>query len=517
MAAQKFEWILDRITQVEREDASRPDSASIQDDTDDLIEELFIHASRNIDFARLSNRLKERQTLDLSTLREAVVFFRGLSWGEPIVLTPELTVDPLQQVNTVGADIDRIESLLTADPAASAGLSLDLKVGGALLRLSMCALTAGYSLDPLIRLTKQKIDLLDPDQVVLLWSLLQREFDPERDVRMQAVPSILSDDFLSFEDDARAREKLARYIVDLKPRLMLALYGRNGSGFPIDLPSLPSVLTWKSASTADSPSMQEIRLAKAIRRIVGMSSKLFDRTPEEMAAVLHLDASSPVIKEPDTSAKSDKASVAAVCYELRKAAQLLSELSVAEADFPICIRRYKLGIEVMSPHLNKEFARKSEVFLQRELARFALERGFFVVGTRFGHGETDLVSWEKEALYIVETKLFRGPTRIRVRAITDAFAQLRAYMDTHPTTPRGLLVLYNMSPSHISAPEHWLRQRFLIVPINMQASSPSHRQHTLEVTEGDDEQTINVLQTGPNVGGRKVKRRIRSKRAKTRK
>lgn len=512
MAAPKFEWILDRLAEVERADGNRPDSASVRDDADDLVEELLLHANRSIDFPKLSKRLQERQTLDLSTLRAAARFFRGLAWNGPIVLTPALTVDPPQQINTLEADIDRIESLLAADPAASSGLSLDLKVGGVLLRLSMCALTKGYSLEPLIRLAKQKIDLLDSQQVVLLWSLLQREFDPEKDVRMDVLPPILPNDFLKFENDASARDKLARYIVELKPRLMLALYGRNGPGFPIELPSLPSVLTWKSSSTADPLTVQEVRLAKAIRRIVWMSSQLFERTPEELASVIRLDVNSPVIRAPDTPIKNDKASVAAVCYELQKAAQLLSELSVAEADFPVCIRRYKLGIEVMSPHLNKIFAAKNEVLLQRELARFALERGFFVVGTRFGHGETDLVSWEKEALYIVETKVFKGPARIRTRAITNAFAQLRSYMDTHPTTPRGLLVLYNMSPSHISAPEHWLRQRFLIIPINMQSSSPSHREHTLEITEGDDEQTIRVLQTGVSANTHKrTRRRVREK------
>lgn len=518
MGKPKFEWILSRTEEVERAHHQQPDSAFVRDDVDDLVEELLIHANRGVDFPKLSNRLQERQTLDLSTLRETARFFSSLSWDGRITLTPALTVDPPEQISILETDITRIEKLLMVDPAASAGLSLDIKVGGILLRLSMCALTKGHSLEPLVQLAKQKINLLDPQQVVLLWSLLQREFDPEKDVRMEVISPILTNDFLKFEDDATAREKLARYIVELKPRLMLALYGRNGPGFPIELPSLPSVLTWKSSSTADPPTVQEVRLTKAIRRIVWMSSQLFERTPEELASALRLDVNSPIIRTAVTATVSNPASVPALCYELRKAAQILSELSVAEADFPVCIRRYKLGIEVMSPLLNKEFSKKKETDLQRELARFALERGFFVVGTRFGHGETDLVSWEKEALYILETKLFKGPSRIRARAITNAFAQLSTYMDTHPTTPRGLLVLYNMSPTHISAPEHWLRQRFLVIPINMQPLSPSHREHTLEITEGGDEQAIRVLEIGMNDTARKkTNPPVRWKQAKKKK
>jgi hypothetical protein len=71
MATQKYEWILDRIAQVEREDAKSSESASVRDDADDLVEELLIHASRSIDFPKLSDRLQERRALDLSTLRAA--------------------------------------------------------------------------------------------------------------------------------------------------------------------------------------------------------------------------------------------------------------------------------------------------------------------------------------------------------------------------------------------------------------------------------------------------------------
>jgi hypothetical protein len=505
MVVSKFEWILNRVAEVETGAEQRPTSGSLKDDADDLVEELLTHASRSVDFPKLSIRLQERITLDLSTLRKAAAFFKSLNWSGSIVLTPELAVDPSQEVAALEKDVDRIESLLAADPTNTASLALDMRVGGQLLRLTMCAIKQGYPLEILIQLARQKIDLLAPEQVVLLWSLLQREFDPERDTRMETSPGILTDDFLKFDNDASAREKFAQYVVDLKPRLMLSLYGRNRGGYPIEVPSLPSVLTWRSSGAANPPSLQEIRLAKAIRRIVWISTTLFGRTEEELASVLRLDRKSPVIKAPDTPAANDTATIAAVCYELRKAAQLLSELSHVEADFPVCLRRYKLGLEVMTPHLNLEYSGKSEIFLQRELARFALERGFFVVGTQFGYGQTDLVSWETEALYVVETKLFKGDSPVRPAAITNAFAQLRSYMDKHPTTPRGLLLLYNLTPTHISAPEHWLRNRFLVIPINMQPLSPSHRTHTLEIYEGNDEQTILVLETGLKTQPRKPK------------
>jgi hypothetical protein len=119
------------------------------------------------------------------------------------------------------------------------------------------------------------------------------------------------------------------------------------------------------------------------------------------------------------------------------------------------------------------------------------------------------VSWEKEALYIVETKVFKQSGKVRAKAITDAFSQLRSYMDTHPTTPRGVLLIYNMSESHISAPEHWLRNRFLFVVVNMQKDSPSHRTHSLEILEGDEAKTIQVVEVGDGAARRRRNKSVR--------
>jgi hypothetical protein len=496
MIAPNFEVILTRISDLERADAKRPENPSLLEDADDLVNELFTQAARTLNLRELSARLRGRHDLDIEALRKAARFFRDLPWAGPVALTPALTVNPPEQVAKLESEINNIEALNNQDPTIQAAFGLDITVGGSLLRLTMCAFTLKFSLEPLLALAREKLRLPSPEQVVTLWSYLQREFDPDRDARMEPVSTILPADFLRFDSDAQARDKLARYIAEYKPRLMLALSSRNGTGYPLDVPGIANVLAWRSSSTAIPPSLQEQRLGKAIRRLVGMSTKLFSHSREELAEILRIEPKSLLLGDGQIRPREEKPAISALCYELRKASRLLSELSMAQEDLPTFIRRYKLGIEVMSPHLNEEFSTKNELMLQRELSRFLLERGIFVVGTRFGSGQTDLVSWEKEALYIVETKLFKGPGEIRRKAITDAFAQLRTYMDTHPTTPRGVLVIYNMSASNISAPEHWLRNRFLFIAVNMQSKSPSLRTHSIEILEGDDDKTIQVVEVG---------------------
>jgi len=143
---------------------------------------------------------------------------------------------------------------------------------------------------------------------------LQREFDPDRDARIEAVPTILPADFLRFENDAKAREKLARYIVEYKPRLMLALSSRNGSGYPLDVPGIANVLAWRPSSTAIPPSLQEQRLAKAIRRLVGMSTKIFSHSREELAEILRVDLKSLLLGDGQIRLREEKPTVAALCY-----------------------------------------------------------------------------------------------------------------------------------------------------------------------------------------------------------
>ena len=490
---QKFDWILERIAELEHAQHEGFEGARLKEDARDLVEELLVHASQSYNFLRLSQRMLARQALDFQTLREAIRLLDSLTWPNTVEAAPGLTVNPKDELTQLTQGIDQIQADLASDPASNAGFKLHFAVAGPLLRVVMAAIAQGYSLEPLVALAKGKVNLLAEQQLVQLWSYVQQEFDPARNAHMELIPNIVPDDFLKYGNAAEAREKLTRYVVEWKPKLLLASYTRKGSGYPLEVPSLTDVLTWKD-SDMEPPSLQETALSKSMGRILEMASQLFQLSIGELAAVLRVGPDSPVVNARNPIPAADRRPpFAALWYELRKSARLLSQLSVVEADFPVCIRRYKLGLEVMSPHANKEIRNKNEVLLQRELARFALERGFYVIGTRFGRGETDLVSWQKEALYVVETKVFRGQGAVNPKAVHKALAQLSSYMDQHPSTPRGLLVIFNLTPTTITAPEHWLGGRYLVVPINLQAASPSLRQHSLEILAGDDRESIKVV------------------------
>ena len=138
----------------------------------------------------------------------------------------------------------------------------------------MAAIAQGHSLEPLVVLARRKVNLLAEQQLVQLWSYVQQEFDPARNAHMDLTPNILPDDFLKFGNAAEAREKLARYVVEWKPKLLLASYARKGSGYPLEVPSLTDVLTWKDTDV-EPPNLQETALSKSMGRILEMASQLF--------------------------------------------------------------------------------------------------------------------------------------------------------------------------------------------------------------------------------------------------
>ena len=512
---QKFDSILERVAEAERAQREGFDGARLEEDARDVVEEFLVHADQSYNFRRLSQRMLARQQLDFDTLREAVDSLKALAWPDAVVLTPHLTVNPKDELAKLEQGIERVQAEAAAAQAANVAFQLHFVVSGPLLRIVMVAINQGYSLEPLVDLAKRKVNLLAEQQLVQLWSYVQQEFDPQRSAHMELIAGIVPNDFLKFGSAAEAREKLARYVVEWKPKLMLASYDRKGSGYPMEAPSLPDVLTWKSDSEVEAPTLQETALAKSISRILEMASQLFQISVGELAAVLRVEPNSAVVNRRNPIPATDRRPpISALWYEVRKSARLLSQLSVVEADFPVCIRRYKLGLEVMAPYLNEEIKKKHEVILQRELARFALERGFYVIGTQFGRGETDLVSWQKEALYVVETKVLRGGGAVNPRVIHNALAQLSSYMDQHPSTPRGLLVIYNLTPSNITAPEHWLAGRYLIVPINIQPASPSLRRHSLEILNGDDKESIKVVPlSNPGTKRKRTRRASKKKRS----
>jgi hypothetical protein len=210
---------------------------------------------------------------------------------------------------------------------------------------------------------------------------------------------------------------------------------------------------------------------------------------------LGLDSHSALLRKDRTLFESSKPKtppLESLCYEIRKLSQIVDLLAARVGPVEKTLRQYKLGIEILAPEIIDELQDKNEIRLQKDLAKFLIERGIHANGTHFGRSETDLVSTDSGNQYILEVKKLLGKGSLTTARIKAALVQLQSYMDQHPSSPFGILVIYNFTDTVLLAPQSWIRGRFWVLAINLQRKAPSGRARSLTVEAGDSSETISV-------------------------
>jgi hypothetical protein len=156
----------------------------------------------------------------------------------------------------------------------------------------------------------------------------------------------------------------------------------------------------------------------------------------------------------------------------------------------------------MTPEIHVEMTKKGELLLQKELCKFLVERNIFAVGTKFGRNETDLFAEHGGEEYTIEAKVFPVKRSLSQSALKRAVVQLQNYLDQRPSTPRGILVIYNLTDALLTASRTWIQGRYWILPINLQALPPSRRKRSFVIEPGRGDNLIDVIGTEEFPGGR---------------
>jgi hypothetical protein len=295
------------------------------------------------------------------------------------------------------------------------------------------------------------------------------------------------------------KDKIAEYLVTIKPRLRLAMLKAGRQAIAEDAPGLASVLTSFRSPVAPSLSRIELDVVMALKRLRGYWESVFVRPGTEFDHALGLDAgASSSVKKEEPAAVSELAAAGnyaerLIIYELKKIIRSLHAPAQDASALEKALTQYKLGIEIMSPENLKDLVRKDELRLQKELCKFLLERGIFALGIKFGRAETDLLAGVADEGTTIEAKVYKDAGRLSEKAIKGDFVQLQSAMRQDPTQRRGVLVIYNFTPTRISAPTEWINGRFWFLPINLQQQLPSSRNRALVIERTDDDDGIRVV------------------------
>jgi hypothetical protein len=509
------EYFLTRLNSIEAlvEDWQEPWGIT-KEDIDGLLEEVLVWARSGIDFNGISARLEARRTLDFASLQEVHSILGRVRL--PLEVTAGTTkVVPATELGHLESALRSLEEKYGEMSASQVAGALSLRIGGTVNRLLYAAAECGTKIPDLVELVRAKLGLLVDTQVGVLWSVLQKELDPESMPSITDHTGILKPGWLKYEGPDKARDKLAAYVVELKPKLLVEAAKQGHTAVPLRVPALVDVASWKSASAADRLTEQEVALARCVGRLEGLMGSLPGRDAADLEMALGLLPQSRLLKQerPLIETVGDQPpKLRSVCYEIRKFVLLVDYLLTRHRPIQSLLHQFKLGLEVMAPDICSTYGQRSELQLQRELVRFLVERGTYGVGTKFGSYETDLVIGEHADHYVVEVKKFRSGDSITEGKLKAAFVQLQSYMDEPPTHPLGMLLVFNFSDSLLVAPRTWIRGRYWILVVNLQAQPPSGRKKSITVDEGSDDETIgvHVTNTGP---GRKASK-ARAKKPK---
>jgi hypothetical protein len=466
----------------------------LRDDLSSLVTSVLEYVGKTRHVENLRRVLLARSGPEVDALRASAELIEKLNLKGPRTLIAERSVDALAILNDFRSGIEKLEA--EADTLDSGRLQAS---DGQLADLLLCAAAAKADLTALVDLTKQKIQLLNDSQVLELWSRIQGEFSPDRADCIKVNAKILPKNWLTTATIPEMRDKIADYLVTIKPRLRLAMVKSGRQAIAQDAPGLASVLTVSHAPVAPSLSRIELDLVAALKRLRGYWESVFVRPANEFDRALGLDArASCCVKKEDLAALSELAAAAnyserLIIYELKK---IIRSLHAPAQDAPAlekALIQYKLGIEIMAPENLKDLVRKDELRLQKELCKFLLERGILAVGTKFGRAETDLLAGLADEGTTIEAKIYKDAGRLSEKTVKGNFVELQNAMRQDPARRRGVLVVYNFTSMCISAPREWINGRFWFLAINLQRQPPNSRNRALVIERTDDDDGIRVV------------------------
>jgi len=491
------QYLINRIEDIEAVVAQIPMDL-LQEDLAGLVVEVLVYVRKAIDLEELNRTLLAREHIDIETHRRVVDIIEALDLDGPHKLFPSRdALNPLSLLQDYRSFLDELAKEATARD--SMNLALRLEFGShSLIDLLLCAAIVRADLSEIVRIVREKLELLDDDQVISFWSLIQSEFNQDRSYTMEVDPDILPPDWLKTGSLADTKQKIADYVVVLKSRLMLSMFRAGKYTIPSEAASLSQILALSATAAATPVSQVELELARGLARLYSYWSRILNKPSNDFARFLGLFDNASFLdsrnQQEDASSKTlrDEDSARLILFELKKVVRAAYAFASYETPVEKALTQYKLGIEVMTPEIIKVLQKKKELTLQKELCKFLLERNVFAVGTKFGRSEVDLLAELPTEGYVIETKIYREGRNVGEGTIKNNLVQLQSYMDQSPVHRRGILVIYNFSSKLITAPKRWIGGRFWFLPINLQRNPPSGRHQSIMIDQGEGEDLVRI-------------------------
>ena len=266
------------------------------------------------------------------------------------VIAGPIKIVPTVELSELGSRIASAENKFSEMTHSQLAGAISLGIGGNVNRLLYAAAECRKKLPDVVQLVRSKVELLVDAQVGVLWSAVQRELDPESTPAIIDHKGLLEPSWLKYKNAHETRGKLAAYVVELKPRLLVEAAKEGRTAVPLRVPGLVDIASWKSASAAERLTEQERSLATCIQRLSKLVESLSGRDEADLEMALGLLPQSRLLTEelPAIERVGDQPpKLRRMCYELRKLVLLVDSLLTRHRPIQTLLHQFKLGLEVI--------------------------------------------------------------------------------------------------------------------------------------------------------------------------
>ena len=377
MVNPRAEYLLHRLGALREGPPSAPDTrdAWFDEDVQDVILEVAEYLRVALDLPRLDDELVGRSRVDTKAIDEVLGWLRveaertPPSYGLALPDGKELEWrERLAGLEGLVRGLEGAEALEELEVSLRLALAGDGSFDTLLVALSPESTVRGQIAQSL----RKKLEIANDKLVMDLWAHLRAETDPSRQVYIEVDESIAPPSFFDLGDPKSARERIARYLADVRPRLERRMMERGISRFPADAAGAISILSWTSTPSTHAWSTTD-RLAI---RSLGRVCDCWAGSKDGLAAALGVRVRGYFVggrAEQEAKRSRDLLGRGArppgarrALTELEKLVRIADQRSV-EPERPVerALHDYKLGLEIVAPDLLSDRKMRDELRLQR--------------------------------------------------------------------------------------------------------------------------------------------------------
>jgi hypothetical protein len=480
----------------------------IESDFKNFIENLFSSLNQSVNVREIEEKLDDIQATNLSSLKNALKLFDKKDFKERSITFDKSEIKFLDSYNSLKKLLATIEKNETSLGPAEIILRLEW-LGNSAFEQMLYILDSKAPLCKLKEMIQNKLNSIDDNELKIIWAHIKSDFG-DQDFNFEYNAEILGKNFFNIKDISDLRSKIADYICELRPKILLARFHKGKSTCPILSFGIATILAIQN-SNLNSLTFDELNIAKIINRTAEFWHAAYHIDKNRLFSYLGISPSGRIanLNSRDTEgdmdgnwhdfSEVDISDFRIIICEIRRLLNILDYYVTYQSKIENVLKKYKVKYEIFSKDNYVKFKKKrapNELYLQKELCAYLHENDIYAYGKSFGRSEIDLIiKNELGEVFVVETKIHKTGKKVGTieKCIKKDIIQLSEYLDAESTSARGILVIYNLTNAFIERPRIWLQKRFLILPINISEITASERKQSIRIEESDAKNIIKCI------------------------